>query len=171
MEYSKILHELNNASLFELFRLKEAICVMLEDSKRINDIKNKLEVNQEVSYFDGNENRLIDASIVKLKRTTAVVINKHDGQMWRIPFYNINIDNSEANIENVSRQKVDRNTLKVGDDVCFKNRTGVELFGVVIKLNPKMARVLVGETTWRVAYSCLSPIIRGTLKEDYILIK
>ena len=92
MNYSQILEALNNASLFELYRLQQAIRRSLEDPARIRQIKDSLSVGQDIEYFEAEENRLIEASIVELKRTNALVKNRHDGKLWNIPFYFINLD-------------------------------------------------------------------------------
>lgn len=52
MNYSKILEELNHASLFELYRLEQAISRSLEDPVRIEKIKDSLKVGQNIEYFD-----------------------------------------------------------------------------------------------------------------------
>jgi len=87
MNYSEILEELNNASLFELYRLEQAIRRSLDDPVRIRKIKDSLEVGQDIEYFEADENRLIEARIVELKRTRALVKNRHDGKLWNIPFF------------------------------------------------------------------------------------
>ena len=46
MNYSKILDELNSASLFELYRLEQAIRHSLEDPVRIKNIKDSLKVSR-----------------------------------------------------------------------------------------------------------------------------
>ena len=61
MNYSKILEELNSASLFELYRLEQAIRRSLEDPVRIRTIKESLKVGQDIEYFDAEENRLVEA--------------------------------------------------------------------------------------------------------------
>jgi len=163
MDYSKILNELNSASLFELYRLNASIRQQLKDPKRISLIKSILKVGQLIKYFEAAENRLLDAEIIELKRTKVLVKNKHDDELWNIPYYFINIDNSDVDIQAGSKQKISRNNLKVGDKVCFKDNGGKEIFGEVTKLNPKTSGVLVGDVKWRVAYSLLSPIIDGEL--------
>ena len=165
MNYSKILAELNSASLFELYRLEQAIGRSLEDPVRIREIKDSLTVGQDIEYFDAEENRLIQARIVELKRTRALVKNRHNGALWNIPFYHINLDHADVAISG-STGKLDRNSLKVGDKVAFKDRKGNELFGEVIKLNQKTAGVLVGTTRWKVGYRLLSPIIEGELGSE-----
>nr|MBS0021078.1 hypothetical protein [Gammaproteobacteria bacterium] len=87
MNYSKILDELSNASLFDLYRLEQAISRSLEDPVRIKKIKDSLKVGQPIEYFDAEENRLVEASIIELKKTRALVKNRHDGKLWNIPFY------------------------------------------------------------------------------------
>ncbi len=163
MDYSMILNELNSASLFELYRLNASIRQQLKDPNKILLIKNILKVGQLIQYFEASENRLIDAEILELKRTQVLVKNRHDGKLWNIPYYFINVDNSNIDIHAESKQKVDRNSLKVGDKVCFKDKKGNERFGEVTKLNQKTSGILVGNVKWRVAYSLLSPIIDGEL--------
>ena len=165
MNYSKILEELNNASLFELYRLEQAIRRNLEDPVRIRKIKDSLKVGQDIEYFEADENRLIEARIVELKRTRVLVKNRHDGKFWNIPFYFINLDHADVAISSPTG-KLDRNSLKIGDKVAFKDKKGNELFGEVIKMNPKTAGVLVGTTRWKVGYRLLSPIIEGELGSE-----
>jgi hypothetical protein len=169
MDYSKIMGELKDAPLFSLFRLNSAIWRELENPTRIKAIKKSLKVDQQISYFDADENRLVDATIIKLKRTKALVKNSHDGRHWNIPFYHINIDELDTNIYADSKQSVDRNTLRVGDKVCFQDKDGNDLFGEITKLNPKTAKILVGDIKWRVAYTYLSPVIDGSLGSGLLL--
>jgi len=171
MDYSTILNELNNASLFELYRLNVAIRQQLEDPIRMSSVKKSLRTGQLIKYFDSTENKLIDATILELKRTKVLVENKHDGELWNIPYYHINVDNIDTNIQATSKRTINRNNLKVGDKVCFKDKKGNELFGEVIKLNPKTAGVLVGQVKWRVAYSLLLPIIDGEVGSDNNLLE
>jgi hypothetical protein len=156
--------------LFELYRLEQAIRRSLEDPVRIRKIKDSLKVGQDIEYFDAEENRLVEANIIELRRTRALVKNRHDGKFWNIPFYLINLDHADIAISSPTG-RLDRNSLKVGDRVAFKDRTGNELFGEVIKLNPKTAGVLVGTTRWKVGYRLLSPIIDGELGSGTNLIE
>ena len=171
MDFSKIINELNNASLFELYRLNSAIWDQLEDPKRLRLIKGCLKTGQVISYFDASENRLVDAHIVELKRTKVLVKNKHDGKLWNIYYYLINIDNVDTIINSTPNNKLNKTNLKVGDKVCFKDKKGSELFGEITKLNQKTAGVLVGQVKWRVAYGLLNPIIEGEIGAEKNLIE
>jgi len=170
VDFSKILDELNNASLFDLYRLSQAIDNSLVDPARIKAIKDVLRVGQDIQYFDADENRLIEADILELKRTRLLVKNRHDGKVWNIPYYHINFGHVDTSISN-STGKLDRNSLKVGDRVAFKDRKGNELFGEVIKLNQKTAGVLVGTTQWKVGYSLLSRVIEGEVGDEMNVIE
>jgi hypothetical protein len=166
MNYNAILDALNQASLFELHRLNAAIRNQLEDPARIRKVKQVLRVGQTVTWFDEQQNRLLEARLLEIRRTRALVQNVGDGKRWNIQFYLINVDNQDIEIAAQGRRKLDRNSLSVGDRVAFKDRHGHERFGEVVKLNPKSAAVMVGRTRWRVAYGLLMPVIDGDLGSD-----
>ncbi len=161
MNFSEIIKSLNSASLFDLYRLNAAIQTQLDDPKRHSEIKRQLKPGMEIRYFDSVQNRLVDAVVIESKRTKVSVKNRDDGEYWRIPFYWINLENITTNVEPEHRKRVDRNSLKVGDQVCFRNRRGDEIFGEVFKLNPKSAGVRTNEGEWRVAYGLLESVIDG----------
>lgn len=166
MNYEKILNELNNASLFELYRLNLAIWKQLDNPDRNFLVKKLLTPNKAITYFEPEQNRLIEATVIDVKRTRAIVRNLEDGRNWSVPFYQINIDNTDADIKPTT--SLDRNSLKVGDHVCFTDKAGQELFGKVYKLNPKTAGIMVDDMQWRVAYPLLSPIMDGELGQQIL---
>jgi len=168
MNYTNILNELNQASSFDLFRLKSIIDKQLDDPARMFNIKKKLFVGQEITYFEEDENRLIAATIIELKRTRVVVRNTCDNHIWQLYYYHINIDNVETDIDSSKQQTLDRNSLKVGDNVSFFNKDGSEVFGVVDKLNPKTAGITTTQGKWRVTYSALSLVLEGELSHNII---
>jgi transcription termination factor Rho len=171
MNYSEIIDELNKASLFDLFRLNVAIDKQLDNPEKLNRIKNQLKIDQNISYFDIGENRLIEAKVIKIKRTQVLVRNHHDGQRWNISFYMLNLDHVDTDIHASPSQELDKNNLRVGDKVYFKDRDGKEQYGAVYKLNPKTAGVLVGNAKWRVYYQSLSLIIEGELADKQQLLR
>ena len=75
MNYSEVIDALNNATGFDLFRIKTAIEQMLDAPKRIAELKNNLTVGQEIEYFEPDENRIIKASVTKFNRTRVSVKN------------------------------------------------------------------------------------------------
>lgn len=163
MNYTAILEALGQASLFQLFRLNAAISNQLDDPARIAAVKRVLRVGQTVRWFDSAENRLVEAILLRINRTRAEVKNVGDGKPWTIPFYLIELEGQDVAIAPQQRRALDRNSLRVGDRVGFKDRQGQERFGQVVKLNPKSASVQVGAMRWRVGYGLLVSVIDGAL--------
>jgi hypothetical protein len=163
MDYTTILQELNKASLFDLHRLQSAIYQELLNPYRINQIKAQLKIGQSISYFDAKSNSLIDAVILEIKRTRCLVRNTKDQKKWNLPFYYLNLDNIDTDIQPAKNAVgIPKSSLKLGDKVGFKDRQGHELFGEVIRLNPKRATVRINEhCTWLVSYRSLFSVIEG----------
>ncbi|MEN8133160.1 MAG: hypothetical protein ABFS45_23870 [Pseudomonadota bacterium] len=166
MDYSEILEALNEASLFDLHRLQVAINYQLEAPDRLEAIKRHLKPDQTITYFDGSLNRLVEAVVIKVRRTRLLVKNKHDGRRWNIPFYFVNLDNVDTDLH-TSGEGITKEQLKVGDQVGFHDRQNKERYGVVKRLNPKTATLMVNNNTkWRVAYQFLFPIIDSERSGD-----
>ncbi len=171
MDNLKIVEALEGASLFELYRFKVMLNKMLEDPKRLHELRMKLKLNQEITYFDDVTNQEILASIVKIGRTHVLVRNHHDGRGWQLPFYMIN-DSGMVKEFSPPTAKVDRLTLKVGAQVGFVNKSGKSLYGVVKKLNQKTATIIVSEGgRWRVSYSYLFYVIEGNTTPSLKLVE
>ncbi|NOQ16638.1 MAG: hypothetical protein GQ581_06225 [Methyloprofundus sp.] len=162
MNYTEILEELNKATLFDLHRLQSAIYQELKSPARNEAIKFRLKPGQGISYFDSDANCLIDAIVIKPYKTRCDVRNVKDGKRWSIPFYYINLDDVDAAIQQAENQVgIARASLQVGQRVGFKNKVGEDLYGEVIRLNPKTATIKVESGQWRVAYSFLFQVIDG----------
>lgn len=162
MDYSNLIEELKEASLFDLHRLRVAITHQLENPQRINEVKRRLRLGQIITYFDTGENRLIDAEIIEIRRTKVLVKNLHDRKLWNMPFYWINMDDVETDIQVSSGRGLEKSELKVGDTVCYQDRQNRDIYAEVIRLNRKTATVLTSTNEkWRVAYSFLHLVIDG----------
>jgi hypothetical protein len=146
---------------------------MLDDPARLAQIKNRLKVGQSIQYFEDKENRLIEAEILEIRRTRLLIRRSSDGQRWTIPLYFVNLDGADTELRNSEHGPgIDRNRLKVGDTVGFRDRRGNELYGEVVKLNRKTATVLVnGRVRWRVGYRILFPVIDGERAAEHRLIE
>lgn len=164
--FLKILKAIEHASSFDLWQLTRAIDEMLKNPERIHAIKSRLRMNQEVVYFDAREHREIHATIVEIHRTNVLVKNHDDGKLWQIPFYMLNLENEKAETR-TQPQRIDRSTLRVGDQVGFLNRSNQVVSGAVTKLNPKAAEVLLstGER-WRIHYHALFYVLEGECGHD-----
>jgi transcription termination factor Rho len=162
MDYTFIIDELRAASLFDLFRLRAALSQQLEDPQRIDQVRRRLRPGMPISYFDEAQNRLIEATVIELRRTRLLVENRHDNQRWSIPFGAVNIDGVDTDIRAVATepQALDRSRLKVGDAVGFRDRQNQDKYGRVVALNQKTATIITQDNQkWRVAYQFLFPVI------------
>ena len=165
MDYTTILQELNKASLFDLHRLHCAIYQELLNPKRIEQIKAQLKIGQHIDYCDPQKNCLVDAVILKIQKTRCLVRNIDDQKSWNLPFYYLNLDNVDADIKPAKNAVgIPKNTLKIGARVGFKDKQNNDLFGEVIRLNPKTATVKINEhCRWLVHYNHLFQVIEGEI--------
>ena len=135
MDYSKIIENLKQASLFDLYRLSVAINHQLENPQRIVEIKKHIKPGQTISYFESTENRLIEAKVINLKRTQLLVENTHDQQRWTIPLYWVNLDEVNTDIISSSGRRLDKSQLRVGDIIGFQDKQNIDVHGEIIRLN------------------------------------
>ena len=98
MDYSKIIENLKQESLFDLYRLSIAINHQLENPQRVAEIKMRLKPGQIIRYFEPTQNRLLEAEVIKLNRTQILVRNSHDQQLWNIPVFWVNLDEVNTDI-------------------------------------------------------------------------
>ena len=175
MDYSEILHALQDASPFDLYRLRMGIDGMLDQPERMLPIKRQMRPGMSISYFSGRENRQVDALVEEVQRTCVYARDKADGKRWSIPYYAINLAGVDTDIHPQQGQKrLDKNQLKVGESVGFHDREHRERYGSILQLNQKTASILTTEgTRWRVAYSLLFKVMdtEGRWEADIGLIE
>jgi len=73
MDYSEILQALEQASSFDLYRLRVAISIKLESPERIRSIRQKIAVGQEVEIFNEGDNKAEMAVIEKFNPTSVAI--------------------------------------------------------------------------------------------------
>jgi hypothetical protein len=170
MDYSGIVEALKQATLFDLYRLSVAINHLLDDPQRIARIRKRLKPGQTINYFEPVENRLIKASVIKMKRTRLLVENMHDQQRWTIPMYWVNLDEVNTDITLPSRKGLDRSQLKVGDIVGFQDNQNNDLCGEVIRLNQKTATIRTDTgAKWRVGYEWLYFVLDSERRPPHLI--
>lgn len=162
---SEIITQLEQASPFQLWRLRSLIDKMLDDPNKLLEVRRKLYIGQHITYFESVENREVSATILKILHSHVLVKNIHDDEEWKLPLYMLNIEGLPTDVAG-DRQKVNRLTLKVGEKVGFINhKQDNKIFcGVVTKLNTKTAtiKILTGEM-WRVSYGALFYVLDAEL--------
>ncbi|MBF0423400.1 MAG: hypothetical protein HQL73_10450 [Magnetococcales bacterium] len=163
MNYSEILHSLQSASLFDLYRLRVGIDGMLNQPERLLPIKRRLHPGMEICYFSNKENKQVDAVVEEVHRVSVHARDKADGKRWSIPLYAINLGGANTDIHPRQGQtRLDKNLLKVGESVGFHDRDHRERYGKILQLNPKTVSLLTNDRMrWRVAYSLLFQVMDG----------
>lgn len=132
---------------------------MLEDPKRITEVKRRLHAGDTVEYLDPLKNRVVPAKLIKFQRTKVLVENLEDQEKWSIPYYALNIHGADTSITENIKEGLGRNEVAVGDHVGFFDRDGNERYGTVIRLNQKTVTLDCKNQKWRVAYSFLFKVL------------
>jgi len=159
MNYSEILLALDKASAFDLYRLQMAIDNMIDEPKRMIEIKMALRLGQEIEHYDASSNRMEPAIVEKIKQTKAVVKNLRDGKRWQIPLCAINLQGIDTDIVHPQTEGLSKNELSVGDIVGFIDRSGAEQHGRIVRLNQKTVTIESDHKGWRVSYALLHKVI------------
>ncbi|MBF0163706.1 MAG: hypothetical protein HQL97_13465 [Magnetococcales bacterium] len=168
MDYSSILQALQQASLFDLYRLRVGIDNMLDQPERLQTVRHQLRPGMTIAYFDSRRNGLTEAIVEEVQRTNVHVIDKEGGRKWRIPLYMINLAGAETDIHvRAASEKLDKNRLKVGEAIGYHDRQNREVYGTIVQLNQKSATVVTrtGER-WRVSYGLLFKVMDGEGRQE-----
>ena len=135
---------------------------LVKDESRLQRLRYSLKPGMKTSFFSKRENRLVPITIKAVQKTRALVIRDDDQTTWSVLIEYINVDN--LGITSPTEHKagqLNRSNLHVGANVGFILR-GQEVFGVVKKLNPSTAKiVLPSGQIWHIDYSYLFPVCEG----------
>jgi hypothetical protein len=163
MNFSDVLAALNEASAFELFRMRAAIGVALDEPARLQAIQASLRPGQPIEYFDARANAQRFGTILELRRKTALIVDRDDGKRWLIDYPSINLDGADVHIRQPAQRGLNRNEIAVGETVGYLDRNGQQRSGRVIRLNDKTASLAVGDQQWRVAYCFLHRVMEADI--------
>lgn len=166
MNFSEVMKALNEASAFDLFRLRAAINVVLNEPSRLQAIQTRLHLGQSVEYFDARANAKRYGKILELRRKVALIIDRDDGKRWLIDYASINLDGADVQIRQTMQRGFGRNEITVGEIVGYIDRNGQQRSGRVIRLNDKTASLAVGDQQWRVAYCFLHRVVEAEIVEQ-----
>ncbi len=169
MNFSDVLKALNQASAFELFRMRAVIDRVLEEPKWVDAIRARLRIGQTIEYFDCQANTACQAQVLELRRTQVLVLDLATHKRWLIRYAAINLDGADVQIREQPRQGLGRNEVAIGEVVGFLDRDQQQRSGKVIRLNDKTVTLLVGRQQWRVGYSLLHRVVEAQAIEGEVL--
>lgn len=160
MNYSNLLNELNQATLFDLYRLSVAIRGELNNRARISALKQNLRIGMQLGYFHAVENRVIPIRILELRNKQVLAVDLEGHRQWEIPYFALNLENADTTIHERSRS-LNAQNLKVGDCVGF-SKDGQDIVGIIKRRNSKTVTLVTSSgMQWRVAYSFLYRVYDG----------
>jgi hypothetical protein len=169
MNYTEVINSIKNASLFDLYRLGVAIRHEMENSYRIQQLRQSFKEGDTVSYFDEVSNSLQPAIIIQKNQKYVSVKNISDHKHWRIPYYLLNLANVNIDIRPNQQESLSKNNLKTGDCVGF-NKDGEQIAGIVIRLNYKTVTLMTKDhRQWRVSYRLLFKVIDADIVSTFDL--
>ena len=122
MNFSDIIKALNQASAFELYRMRAAIDRVLDESHWLRAVQVRLRVGQSVQYFDPQANALKRGQVLEMRRKQLVVLDLDDARRWIISYAAVNLDGSDVQIREDKRQGLGRNEVAIGEVVGFVDR-------------------------------------------------
>jgi len=169
MNYSEMVRALEQASLFDVYRLSVALRIMLEQPEKQEALKRQLRVGMAVSYFSTHTNALMNGVIEEILRNRVHVREKSSGQQWRIPLCAINVAHVKATIHPRSnKEKLTRNQSQVGEVIGFLGHNAQETYGTIVQLNPKTASIRTREgERWRVYDDHIFKVLDGQAQEGH----
>lgn len=169
MNFSETVATLNNASAFELYRLRVAIDRVLDQPGWLDAVRSRLRVGQDIQYFDHSENRSRQGQILELRRKQAVVLDLATQKRWLISYAAINLDGADVEIRERPRQGLGRNEVATGDVVGFVDRNHQQRSGQILRLNDKTVTLMCGQQQWRVPYDLLHRVVDANASDGEVL--
>ncbi|HLA34683.1 MAG TPA: hypothetical protein VJ001_07430 [Rhodocyclaceae bacterium] len=161
MNFSDLVKTLNQASAFELYRLRAAISGVLEQAHWNDAIRSQLQVGQVVEYFNARLNGARQAKILELGRKDVQLADIDTGEHWRAPYASVNLNGIDAQIREQERRGLSRNEVAIGDIVGFLDRKYRQRSGQVVRLNEKTVTIRIDNSEWRVGYDFLHRVVES----------
>lgn len=165
MNYTDILTSLNQASAFDLFRLRAAIDRVLDQPGWVTAVQARLRVGMAIEYFDPQANRSFKGKLLEMRRKQAVVLDLETQKRWLISYAAINLDGADVEIREQPKHGLSRQSVAVGDVVGFVDRDQRQRSGKILRLNDKTVTLQVGHQQWRVAYALLHRVVESSASD------
>lgn len=159
MNFSEVFKTLNQASAFDLFRLRAAIDRVLDEPSWLRAVQSRLKVGQAVQFFDLRANALKRGQVLEMRRKDVVVLDLDEAVRWVLSYAAINLDGVDVQIREQKPQGLGRNEVALGDVVGFLDREQQQRTGKIIRLNDKTVTLQCDKSQWRVAYAFLHRVV------------
>jgi hypothetical protein len=158
LDLCSIMSTLENASDLELLQLRTAIGHMLENSKQIVAIRQRLHTGQPVEFWSLQDRRTYRGRIAQFK-PDQLLIHRDDNRFIWVEYAALIGEGLQSAPEAPSRPMLTREDFRVGDTVGFEGRDLLQHVGNIMRLNQKSATISCEEGEWRVSYALLHHVV------------
>lgn len=167
MSNSKIVDALNLASSLELYQLYTLVGRMIEDPRRVAQLRLGLRLGQTVRFWYGRESRMTTGKIVAMSPTYATIHGIEQHYEWKLPYAAIEPPAPGEDVLQRHQQeraaapaRPRKEDFKCGDKVTFEDRYAQPQVGIITRINQKTATIDTGNgSTWRVGFGLLRPML------------
>jgi len=163
MDFTEIITLLKKASLYDIYRITDALKNEMEDPEKITALRQCFAVGSTVSYFNGRRNSLSQGVVLQKNLKKIVIRDLQDNEEWNVPYFMINLTQKDSTIRAQPQEKLTKNHLKINDCVGF-NYDGKQYIGNVDRLNHKTVTLTTRENKcYRISYGMLFKFIDGEI--------
>lgn len=163
-----ILDALRLAPSADLYRLYLTIGRMINDPKRILEVRRYLHIGMTVGYVaDDLTQPLRQGRVLELRQTQAVVQDTTSGRNWILPYAAVLAEPTTATQQPPHAStpppppRAQRADFRVGDTVNFTDQHMRERIGTIVRINQKTASIECdpNEGHWRVSFALLRKVV------------
>ena len=158
MDLHDLMSALQQASDLDLLRLRTAIDHLLQHPPRILAVRQRLQVGQEVHYWNLRDNRMQQGRITQFKSDQLLILAENPPQYWWVPYAAIQLDPRQAPLPQPPRP-LGRADFTLGETVSFEGRDLIQRLGSIVRLNQKTATVSCDGHEWRVSFALLRHVV------------
>jgi hypothetical protein len=158
---TRFLDALRIAPSIDLYELSLAINQMLNDPRRILEVRRHLHLGAQVMYFDHRRGTLAPGRVLQLQATNATVQDDITRTHWKLPYAAIVADPAQRaeQAAQAPPRRPDVATFKLGDNVSFTDKHLRERIGTITRMNTKTYSLVCDGEPWRVSPGLLRKII------------
>ncbi|WP_454743929.1 hypothetical protein [Cupriavidus necator] len=151
----------------DLYRLYLTIGRMINDPKRILEVRRHLHIGMTVGYVaDDIAQPVRRGRILELRQTQAVVQDTTSGRHWILPYAAVLAEPTSAaqqppHASPPPPPRAQRADFRVGDTVSFTDQHLRERIGTIVRINQKTASIECdpNEGHWRVSFALLRKVV------------
>jgi len=153
-----LMSALQQASDLELLRLRTAIDHLLQSPTRLLAVRQRLELGQEVDFWNLRDNQMQHGRITKFKSDQLLILAEKPPQYWWVPYAALQLDPRQAPLPEPPTP-LGRADFAPGDTLSFEGRDLIQRLGSIVRLNPKTATVSCDGHEWRVSFALLRHVV------------